>query len=199
MTLAATRRLYALLAVLVALVSLRFAVAPLAESMPHVAHYLGSQPLALWTHLVAGPLALALTPLQFSARLRARRTRLHRAVGRLYVMAALAGAASALAMLPGYRGSAASATGFALLALGWGGFTLAGLANIRAGRIADHRRWMLRSTAMAAAAITLRLFMAPLIALGWSETETCEITAWASWLVNLGLVELALRQRRVAA
>jgi hypothetical protein len=42
--------------------------------------------------------------------------------------------------------------------------------------------------------------MAPLMAQGWSVVETYDVTAWASWVPNLILVELWLRRgtRRTA-
>ena len=52
---------------------------------------------------------------------------------------------------------------------------------------------MTRSVALTFAAVTLRLIMAPLTVLGWSVTETYQVTAWASWIISLAAAELLLR------
>ena len=57
-----------LLSIAIAVVSVRFLFAPLAEVMPHMAHYLPALPLPLYGHLVFGPLALVLMPFQFWTR-----------------------------------------------------------------------------------------------------------------------------------
>lgn len=187
---------FSALAVLIALVSLRGLVTPLSVSMDHVVHYLDDgHAAALWLHIVAGPLALILVPLQFATRLRARWPRLHRWTGRVYVAACVAGGLGALAMLPGYQGSWFSGLGFAGLGLAWIGVTLTALVAIRQGDVARHRVWMIRSAALTAAAITLRLTMAPLMAAGWTVTQTYDVTAWSCWLVNLLIAELILRRR----
>lgn len=185
---------FRLLALLIGLASLRFLVAPLDLVMDHVLHYLDGQRLALYVHITLGPLALLLAPLQLSRGVRRRWPRLHRIGGRSYAVTCLAAGVAALALLPGYAGDRWSATGFAVLALLWIGFTAAGIAAIRAGRIADHRRWMVRSVAMTSAAISLRLIMAPLLASGWALTDTYRITAWASWIVTWIIAELWLRR-----
>lgn len=191
--------LFAALAVLVALASLRGLVTPLALTMEHVAHYLDRHAVALWLHITAGPLALLVVPLQFSRRLRARRPRLHSWVGRFYVAACITGGLAALAMLAGYRGSWISGLGFAALGVAWIGVTLTALMAIRRGDVARHRRWMVRSAALTAAAITLRLTMAPLIAAGWSVTQTYDVTAWSCWTINLLIAELILRRNEKGA
>lgn len=164
---------FALLSALVALVSLRALVAPLDQVMPNMAHFLTDAPWALWGHVLGAPLALALAPFQLSEGLRARRPGLHRALGRVYALAVLVAGLSALGLVPTSIASPWARTGFA------------GLALAMRGDRAAHRRWMLRSIALTFAAVTLRLYMAPLMAAGWSVAETYDVTAWACWVPNL--------------
>ena len=90
-------------------------------------------------------------------------------------------------------------TGFLLLAILWIVFTALGVAQAWQGNFAAHRAWMLRSVALTFAAVMLRIYMAPMVASGWTVVETYDVTAWASWVPNLLAVEWALRRRSAAA
>lgn len=179
----------------VALVSWRVLVAPVDLVMPAMAHYLADFPLSLAAHILCGPLALLLAPFQLWQGLRQRRPGLHRWLGRLYGLSILGGGLASLTLLPGFEGSRFAALGFGTLAVLWIGITLWGIGRARACDIAAHRRWMQRSVALTFAAVTLRLVMAPLMAAGWSLTETYDITAWGSWLINLAVLEIWQRWR----
>ncbi len=179
---------------MVAMVSYRFFLAPLAVVMDHMAHYLTLAPWALYGHIVLAPLALALAPFQLWQGLRASQPRLHRAVGYTYALSVLIAGLASLSLLPHFKGEWHSALGFGLLAVFWIGATARGVWLARAGNYTRHRQWMTRSVALTFAAVTLRLIMAPLMAMGWSVTETYQITAWASWLLTLAFAELWLRR-----
>lgn len=181
---------FTLSSALIALMSLRGLVAPLDLVMPNMAHFLTDAPWALWGHVLGGPLALALAPFQVSAGLRARRPGLHRWMGRTYGLAILVAALSALALVPTSIASPWARTGFVALALAWLGTTGWGIALAMRGDRSAHRRWMLRSIALTFAAVTLRLYMAPMMAAGWTVAQTYDVTAWACWVPNLIVLEL---------
>lgn len=186
-------------ALVVALFSWRVLVLPMELVMPQMAGYAAQVPLAVWGHVIFAPIALALVPMQLASGLRARRPGLHRWSGRAYGLAVLLAAVAALALLPGSVASGFARAGFAVLAGLWIGTTTLGIAAARAGDLGRHRVWMTRSAALTFAAVSLRIIMAPLLALGWSVAETYEMTAWGSWLLTLAVVEIARRPRRVRA
>jgi uncharacterized membrane protein len=167
-----------------------------ADVAPHLAHYLADHNLPLYAHILFGPLALLLLPFQFWAALRIRHRMVHRIIGYAYAISIAAASLGSLALLTGFKGSAWAATGFGLLAVLWLVTTMRAVLLARAGRIADHRAWMLRSAALTFAAVTLRLMMLPMMATGMTIAATYDITAWASWLVPLALVEWRLRRSR---
>ena len=187
---------FALLSVLIALVSTRAYFLPLSLVMPDMAHYLASVPLPLWGHLVFGPLALALAPFQLATRLRAAYPRLHRVMGYGYAISVLVAGLSSLALLVQFAGTNWARSGFAVLALLWTCCTAIGISFAIRGQTARHRVWMLRSVALTFAAVTLRVMMAPLLAAGWTVLQTYDVTAWASWGINLALIEFHLRRKR---
>lgn len=191
--------LFWFLSLAIALVSLRFLALPLEQAMPNMAHYLTDAPLGLFSHVVAGPLAMALAPFQLWGGLRRARPRLHRWLGYVSATAIAVAGLGSLALLPTFQGSLWAASGFACLAVLWLAATARGIWLARAGRLTEHRAWMLRSVALTLAGVTLRLIMPFLILRGWSVVETYDVTAWACWLPNLIAVEWWLRRKNERA
>lgn len=153
----------------------------------------------LLLHVLSSIVALAVGPLQMAGAIRARWPGLHRASGRLYVVACALATPTGLVLALGTTAGPVAGAGFAILGLLWGSFTWLGLRAVLAGRIAEHRQWMLRSYAMAAAAITLRLMIPASFVLGLDFAAAYPVIAWACWLTNLALVEYWIRRARTTA
>ncbi len=184
----------AVLSVLIAVMSYRFAFLTLTLSFPDMLGHLEQRPLAFILHISASPIALALGAMQFFPRLRSRRPGLHRWIGRIYGLAILVGGASGLLVALGAKGGIAASSGFALLSLLWIGITANAVRLAMAGRIAEHRRWMIRSFALTFAAVTLRLYLLGFMAGGMSYTEASPYLAWMCWVPNLLIAEMILRR-----
>lgn len=181
---------FALGSLLVAVASLRILLAPFELVMPDMAHFVSEAPWRLWGHILGGPLALALAPLQLWSGLQMRRPALHRWSGRLYALAVLVAGLAGLTLAPTSDASNFARLGFIVLAMLWIGTTWGGIALAMRGQMARHRRWMQWSLALTFSAVTLRVIMAPLMATGWTVAETYDITAWGAWTLNLALLEL---------
>lgn len=167
------------------------------EALPHLHIHFEARPAALITHIFSASIAMAILPFQAWAGLRIRRRSLHRWLGRVYVLACVVGGISGIALAIGGVSLSAN-SGFALLGALWAGSTLAGLFAARAGKIADHRRWMIRSGALTFAAVTLRLYMPFGFIAGYEQAEIFKVVAWACWVPNLLIAEL-LWNRKMAA
>ena len=193
------RAAVALLALEIAIVSLLRYVTGGAAPPPPVAANAFASPF-LVVHVVAGVLALLVGPLQFVRRLRTRWPTFHRANGYVYITACAIGAPAGFIIALGTTSGPLAATGFATAAVLWALFTWRGWRAAVARRFADHREWMLRSWAMTAAAITLRL-MLPFsgLVLGLKFDTAYPVIAWLSWLTNLALVEFHIRRTRPVA
>ncbi|HMI97193.1 MAG TPA: DUF2306 domain-containing protein [Micropepsaceae bacterium] len=143
-------------------------------------HY---QTLGLWllVHGVAGGSALILAPMQFSDRLRARFTKLHRVSGRIYVTGALI-----LAPMGAYIQYMDERLG-----LGPRSFTVEtiiqaslliittaiGLAFAMKRMIPQHRQWMTRSYAAALTFFEIRLILG---VMGWdNDPVIVETVVWS--------------------
>ena len=190
--------IFAVLSLLIALSSLRGLVAPLSLVMPNMAHFLTEAPWRLWGHILGGPLALALAPLQLSVWLRQRWPRAHRWSGRLYGAAVLIAGLAGMTLAPTSDASNFARIGFFVLGVLWLVSTFTGIALAMRGDLARHHWWMARSIALTFAVVTLRLIMGPLMASGWSVAQTYDITAWGSWVLNLAILEIWQRKRKTA-
>lgn len=134
-------------------------------------------------------------PLQFITPLRVRAPRLHRAVGKAYVIGACTAALLAIylgAIVGEYPGSILS---IALTGLMWLFFTLAAWRFAVARNFVAHRAFMIRSYTMALVLVWLRLmydFQDSLFFYVTNEDLRDATREWASWVVPLLVVEMWL-------
>ena len=186
------------LSLLVALATLRFLPLSPEVAFASMKPHLAARPLAFWLHALASPVALAAGVFQFAPRLRARHPRLHRLNGRLYGLAVLAGGLSALALAIGaWPERPVAAAGFGLLALMWLGTTGQAVRLARRRDFARHRRWMIRSFALAFAAVTLRLLLPVfMLGAGMDYAGASLWVAWLCWVPNLIFAEWWLARDR---
>ena len=158
-------------------------------------------PLAVFGHLVASAIALAIGPLQLSSRLRTRRLHLHRWMGRFYIMSVVVGGGSAIVLAPMSMGGLPAHVGFGLLGVLWVVTALVAYQRIKVYDIADHRRWMIRSYSLALAAVTFRIYLA--IGIGMMRLPMDQVyptITWLCWVPNLIVAEwLFLRKVPVSA
>ena len=146
-------------------------------------------------HVFAALLALALGPWQFSTALRARRPRLHRLMGRIYLGIGVGiGGASGLYVAQFAHGGPVAQAGFALLALAWLYTGFAAYRAIRRGDVASHREWMVRNFALAFAAVTLRFMLPASMLLGIGFEDAYRAIAWLCWVPNLAVAQYLLRR-----
>ena len=142
-------------------------------------------------------LALLAGPSQFRADLRDRYRRLHRVLGRVYVIAGLGTGATGLFMSVYSFGGPITHAGFGVLAVLMLASTGLAFARIRAGDVASHREWMLRSFALVFAGVTLRIELPLLVAAYGGEFPLAYLwVSWLAWVPNLLWAEWWIRRSR---
>ncbi|VAW44090.1 hypothetical protein MNBD_GAMMA02-1155 [hydrothermal vent metagenome] len=152
------------------------------------------------THFIAGGLALALTPFQLSQKFRNLSKNLHRTVGMFYVLCVLIGGITGLIMALNASGGWVAKLGFFNLAVAWLVITTLAFYYAFKGDISKHRRWIYRSVAVTAAAITLRLFLG--IGLGVLQLPFFTVyvpASWLCWILNLMLCEWLLYRKKLSS
>lgn len=182
----------ALLAVSVGLVSWRY----IAKVGPVPANVLANRFFHHWivVHAAAASTALIVGAMQLSSVVRRRWPGLHRTSGWLYVAGCVAGGASALVLSAGMSTGPVAASGFGVLAALWLHATLQGLRTARARDFSRHRAWMIRSYALTFAAVTLRIYLPVSQLSGIDFTVAYQAIAWLSWVPNMVMAEVYLRQ-----
>ncbi|MBE0577825.1 DUF2306 domain-containing protein [Devosia sp.] len=151
-------------------------------------------------HAAAASTALLVAPLQFIARLRKRFPRIHRITGRLYVVACVIGGLTGLPLAWGATAGPIATAGFGILAILWLWTTMVAWRLAVDGRFAEHRRWMIRSIALTAAGVMLRVYLGIMLTLPVEFYEGYRVIAFLCWVPNILLAELYLRRgQRVSA
>jgi uncharacterized membrane protein len=95
-------------------------------------------------HTLSGVLALLIGPLQFSSRFRQRHLKIHRVLGRIYVVSVFIGSYTGIALAAGRPGL----PGTSMQAAAWMVCTTAAFVTARNRQIVAHRQWMARSYAV---------------------------------------------------
>jgi uncharacterized membrane protein len=152
--------------------------------------------VGLMIHISAMFVALALGPFQFLRSFRNRHLKLHRLTGKAYITGAMIGAVGGIYMSFYSIADAWSGVGFALLGIGVLITTGRAYFLIREGNVQEHREWMTRSFALILAAVTLRIYVPVLEGASMSEYNAFAIVGWASWLPNIIVAELLIRNQR---
>lgn len=152
-----------------------------------------------YTHVLFGITALLTGSVQFFPKFRRSNFSLHRALGKIYVIACLTGGLAGLIIAQFANGGIVSTLGFTGLALAWLITTWKAYQMARQRDFIAHNQWMTRSYAVTLAAVTLRIWL-PLFTFGfgWDFTLSYQFISWFCWVPNMLIAE-SLIARRVLA
>lgn len=163
----------------------------------------------LVAHVLLASVAMFAAVAQIWPGLRIRRPVLHRTVGRIYVVATLPAASSALVIGALTPFGPILAVSNIVLATLWLWFTVAGFRAVRQRRFVAHRRHMIRSAALALSIITNRIWT-PLLAVTLQPLQhsvfrgdeqaftwlVAGLVGWLGWTVPLTVVQWWLSRTR---
>jgi hypothetical protein len=122
--------------------------------------------LCFYGHLLGSILCFIVLPFLFWTRLRDRFPALHRWLGRAYGLAVL----------------------------GWAAPTARGVQTAVARRFDEHRRWMIRSAAIAGSAIFFRVFHVAFYGLGVADEPNYILSLWLSFAASVVVGEALVRR-----
>jgi uncharacterized membrane protein len=148
--------------------------------------------IALSLHALGGAIALLAGPLQFVPRFRVNNWRRHRFLGWIYCGAVLLGWCASLWIAPHSQTGWVASAGFLALGAAWIVATGLAVRLIVRGDAVRHRRWMIRSYSLTAAAITLRMYLPLIFVFHWPFTIAYPTIAWLCWIPNLLAIEVYL-------
>ena len=153
-------------------------------------------PLAGYSHLFGGGIALLLGPFVLSTRFRKRNLNLHRWMGRVYLIGILFSGLAGLFLATVTMGGPSAQMGFGMLAVLWLGSGSMAYIRIKQGNKPLHRMWMYRNYALTLAAVSLRIGLPAMMANGIEFVTAYQIIAWMCWVPNLIIVEWWFLRRK---
>jgi len=159
----------------------------------------------LGVHVLSGMLALLVGPFQFVRKIRHRFLPVHRSLGVVYIASCTGLGLSGLALATTSFGGWSTSLAFGLLGLSMLFTTWTALRMVLAGRIGDHRRWMIRSFSLIFAGVMLRV-LSPIYGLlsgvglvSFSFETAYTWIAWLCWVPNLLIAMWITRRPRPMA
>jgi len=154
---------------------------------------------AFYIHISFGAITLLTGWSQFSKKIRTKRIRLHRNLGKIYLGSVMFGGVAGFYLALHSEGGIIANIGFSGMALTWLTTSTLAYLSIRKREINEHRNWMIRSYSLAFAAVTLRLWL-PIfeIFFGMGFSESYTFIAWLSWVPNLFVAQWFIRRQQVS-
>jgi hypothetical protein len=149
-------------------------------------------------HAVSGGLALVLVSAQLCRPTppTPRSRRRHRVLGTGYVLATAVTCLLSVPVVVAFRVDTPTKAAFLAEATLWLLTTAIAYADIRAGRVARHREWMIRSFALSAFFVTFSLWDPILAALPLDPATGYRTAVLLAWSLNLLAAEAWIRRTR---
>lgn len=192
--------LFALLSILIALYPLKYIVGKgtvgILNNKPEAVLSSLVWNIAFYIHISLGGIALFIGWIQFSTKIRIRRPRIHKAVGKIYVFSVLLSAISAFFIAMFADEGLWAGLGFSCLSVTWFYTTLMAYLTIKRKQFVRHQYLMIYSYAACFAAVTLRIWL-PILILTFGNYGTAYIiVAWLSWIPNILVAYLIVNKLR---
>lgn len=150
--------------------------------------------IGFYVHIILGGVALLIGWTQFGAKRRNKNLKLHRRIGKVYVVTALLSALTSIYIALYSTGGIIAALGFMCLGIIWFYTTLTAYLAIKNGNTLKHQKMMIFSYAACFSAVTLRIYL-PLLTMWFHDfTKAYLIVAWLSWLPNIVVAYFLVRQ-----
>ncbi len=165
-------------------------------SFSYAENVYGKDAVLIFAHVVFGITATILGPFQFMPSIRKRNVKLHRTLGKIYLICTILGAlASWTIMFPRNEADITYKIGLISLGFVWIGSAIMAYLSIKNKKVELHREWVVRSYVITLAFVIFRLFydlIAPTQIKGLGA-----LMAWACWALPLFVTELVLQGRKI--
>jgi len=149
----------------------------------------------LMMHIIGSMLALLIGPFQFLPGIRKGRwLKVHRWLGRTYLLSVLFGGLGGLYMARISYGGIVTHLGFGALACLWLYTGYRAYRHIRNKEVEQHRQWMTRNYALTFAGVMLRIWVPLSGAAGIDFLTAYLAISWLCWAPNLLVAEWIIRR-----
>jgi uncharacterized membrane protein len=153
-------------------------------------------PLIFIIHALAGGIALISGPLQFNRHLLSKKRKIHRILGRTYVVAIWISSIGGLWSAIFFEVDLAAKIVLGVLSILWFGSTTIAWLCILMRDIAVHREWMIRSFSLSLFFVSFSFWVPGLANTSLPEAISYPLAVFVSWSLNLLVAELWIRYTR---
>ncbi|MBD8490171.1 DUF2306 domain-containing protein [Echinicola sp. CAU 1574] len=152
--------------------------------------------IGFYGHIILGGLALLVGWTQFSSQWRKRKPKLHRNVGKLYIIAVLISGTCGIYIAQFATGGISNVIGFSMSGTVWLLTTILAYQAIRKGQLEKHQNYMIYSYAVCFSAVTLRFWL-PILTIALGEFQAAYlIVGWLSWVPNLVVAYFIIQSKK---
>jgi uncharacterized membrane protein len=150
-----------------------------------------------YVHITFGGIAMLIGWSQFSSHLRNRYLNIHRAAGKVYIIAVMLSSLAGLFIAFFADGGIISSLGFGALAILWFFTVTKAYTTILKRDIVQHENWMIRNYALTFAAVTLRIYLPfSQAVMHIAFLDAYRVIAWLCWVPNLIIAQIIIISSR---
>ena len=146
-----------------------------------------------YTHIILGGIVLLIGWIQFNKKFRIKNLKMHKNIGKIYVIGCLLSAISGFYIALHATGGISAKLGFSGMAIFWFFSTLFAFISIKKGNIVKHQKLMIYSYAVCFSAVTLRIWLPILSTNLGGFLPAYRIVAWLSWIPNIIIASLIIK------
>ncbi len=148
---------------------------------------------AFYAHILIGGIALLVGWIQFSKKLRVNKPKIHRQIGKVYVITVLISGMAGVYIALHATGGIWPMLGFLGLALVWLLTTIFAFTAIKKGNVSQHQNLMIYSYAACFGAVTLRIWLPILTEVMGGFYNAYPLVAWIAWVPNIVVAYFIVR------
>ncbi|MBU2922922.1 DUF2306 domain-containing protein [Winogradskyella psychrotolerans] len=152
----------------------------------------------VFPHIVLGIIATIIGPFQFMPKIRNKYLKIHRQLGRVYMMSTVLSGISGMYMAVTSDVNLPYAVGLFMLGVAWSTSSIMAFISIKNRKIDLHKEWMIRSYVITLAFVTFR-FVYDIIRsfdIGtWEEVQV--LMSWACWAIPLFIAEVFIQGKKI--
>ena len=154
--------------------------------------------IGFYGHILLGGLALFIGWAQFSKKLRKVNLKMHRNVGKVYIISVLISGICGIYIAFNATGGIIASLGFISLGVIWLFTTFRAYNAVRNKDLTLHKGFMIYSYAACFAAVTLRIWL-PILNIVFDDFVVAyRIVAWLCWIPNMVFAYFWIRKRGIA-
>lgn len=157
-------------------------------------------PRIFWVfpHIVLGVIATLIGPFQFIPKIRNNYLKVHRKLGRIYIIATVLGGISGMYLAITSSVNLPYSVGLFMLGVTWSTSSIMAFISIKNRKVDLHKDWMIRSYVITLAFVSFRFVDDILLSLNiGSRQEVLVLMSWACWAIPLFIAEVFIQGRKI--